>query len=196
MQIRSALAMAIAFSLMSAVQAQQAPGPAVSRKAFELRDLVVDAKVLTPEFQMKRGVQSPRVKNWFSVTADYETAADWTDELEFTFYVLVKNTKHPKSAPPQSLFKQTVSYVNIEKGRHKADVFLHPNTIARYGEVQAVAVQVNMQGLKVAEQGKPDTKERWWEKLPPTDGLLLPRSETPFAAVAYDDFPPQRRAQR
>jgi hypothetical protein len=197
MTLRTALA-ALLLPAVIDLQAQQpaaAGGVGDAGRPLVIREITGDGRVLTPEYQVKRNPQNARVKSWYQITTEYETAPEWVDEVEFTYYVLVKNTKNPKG-PPQTVFKGSVTYINVEKGRHKSDMFLHPNTLARYGEVQAVAVMVNVEGRLVALDGKPRTNERWWERLAPMDGLLLPRSETPFAPLYFDDYAPVKRATK
>lgn len=144
-------------------------------------------KVETPEYQLTHNSMKGRSRNWYRVVTQYDTDALWTDELSFTYYVLVKN-KDPKG-PPRSLFRGKVTYVNVEKGRgHKSDVYLHPSTLARYGDVEAVAVLIEVGGRLVASESLPASNKRWWEQLSPVDGILLNRMQTPFAMINFDDY--------
>jgi hypothetical protein len=156
------------------------------------RDLVIKdisgGKVLTPEYQVKRGQMSARTRDWFQITTSYDTMPEWTDEIQFTYYVLVKNKNPADKGPPQSVFKGDVTHINVQKGRHKSDMYIHPSTLIRYGDVQAIAVLVNVGGRLVAMDGKPPTSERWWEKLAPQEGYLLNRMQTPFAMLYFDDY--------
>ena len=60
----------------------------------------------------------------------------------------------------------------------------HPPRI----DVQAVAVLVNVQGRLVAMESLPNSNQRWWEQLAPTEGLVLNRMQTPFAMLYFDDY--------
>lgn len=187
--------MALLLASSLTIHAQQpAGGGDGGGRVLELKN-IVGAAVLTPEYQVKRNPLNPRVKSWYQVTAEYETKPEWLDEVEFTYYVLVKNTKNPKG-PPQSLFKGSVTYINVNEGKHKSDMFLHPNTVARFGEVQAVAVLISVQGRIVGMESKPKSNQRWWEQLAPVDGLLLSRDQTPFAPIYFDDYEPVKRSPR
>ena len=163
-------------------------------KVLMLKDIVGGA-VLTPEYQVKRNPQNARVKNWYQVVADYETKPEWLDEVEFTYFVLVENPKATRG-PKQNLFKGSVTYINVNEGKHRSDMFLHPNTVARFGEVKAVAVVVSVQGRIVAMESKPRSNQRWWEQLAPVEGLLLSRDKTPFAPLYFDDYEPVKQAAK
>jgi hypothetical protein len=79
--------------------------------------------------------------------------------------------------------------VDIEEGnRHKSVAYLHPSTLARYGEVQAIAVVIYEQGRPVAMESRPASKKRWWENYTPVKGYVRNRMETPFAMINFDDY--------
>ncbi len=164
----------------------QQPEPPPMQRPLVLKD-ISGGKILTPEYQIKRSQTAARTREWFQIVTTYDTDPEWIDEVQFTYYVLVKSKPNSKS-PPQSVFKGEVTYINVEKGRHKSDMFLHPSTMSRYGDVQAVAALVTVQGRLVAMESKPPTNERWWEKLAPQEGYLLDRSQTPFAMLYFDDY--------
>ncbi len=191
----SLVVLTLALSLSASAQQPAGGGGAGdANRPLVIRDIAGGA-VLTPEYQIKRNQTNARVKNWYQIITDYETKPDWADEIEFTYYVLVRNTKNPKG-PKQSLFKGSVTYINVPEGRHRSDMFLHPNTLARFGEVEAVAVLVSVQGRVVAMEGKPRSNQRWWEQLTPVDGLLLSRDKTPFSPLNFDDFEPIKQTTK
>lgn len=160
----------------------QGPAVSVQIKKLELK------KYETPQYQLSSNQMKGKSRNWVGVISEYDTDLEWTDELTFTYYVLVENTKNLRG-PKESLFRAKVTYVNIEKGRgHKSDVYLHPSTILRYGDIKRVAVLVEANGKLVAGDAVPKSNARWWEQYTPTDGLLLNRMQTPFAMVNFDDY--------
>lgn len=168
------------------VPAQQPPPPGASpERPLRIRD-ISGGKVKTPEYSVKSGQAVARTKEWFQIITQYDTEPEWLDEVDFTYYVLVKS-KDPK-APPQMLFKGDVTYLNVERGKHRSDMFLHPSTLARFGEVQAVGVEVKIQGRVVGRESKPASNDTWWDRLPPREGLVLNRLQTPFAMLSFDDF--------
>ncbi len=150
-------------------------------------------KTRTPEYQAKGVGPQKRPRQWFKVEVTYDTDLAWLDEVTFTYYVVVKAKEPiPGRTSPYTLFKGEVSYVNIEKGRHSADIYLHPSTIARFGEVERVATVVSQGGRIVTMAGSPELSSgvnaRWWEQLTPQDGYLLNRTLTPFAMINFDDY--------
>lgn len=143
-------------------------------------------KAPSPTYAVKGAQPQSRVKEWFRVFVEYDTEADWTDELNFTFYVVVKGKT--KDAPPFTLFKSETSYLHIPKGRkHVADMYLHPNIVERFGDVERVAVEIRAAGRVLDRAGKPQLTSAWWEQLSPVEGVLLNRAQTPFAFVDIDD---------
>ena len=145
-------------------------------------------KLETPQFSVGSNLSKGKSRQWYGISAEYDTDLQWTDELTFTVYVHVENAKNPK-APKDSLFRAKVTYVNIERGRgHKSDVYLHPSTIARFGEIKRIAVLVEANGKLVAGDTYPKANARWWEQMSPTEGLLLNRSQSPFAMLNFDDY--------
>lgn len=167
----------------------RAQAPAAPQTPLAIRK-ITGGKVETPEYQLKKSQFAARTRQWFQVIVDYDTAPEWMDEATFTYYVLVRSKKAEPGKNPLTLFKGEVTYINIERGRHKSDIYLHPSTVARFGDVERVAVVVNVGGRLVAMDGQPTgtAQQRWWEQLSPMDGYLLNRMQTPFAMINFDDF--------
>ena len=137
----------------------------------------------TPVFRTATASQSSaKQPDWWRVMVEFETAPDWVDELEFTYYVYMKDQSN-KGA--EVMFRGTVTYVNVAKGRHYSDMFLHPSTLARLGRVEQVAVVVKARGAVLATESTAQTPN-WWDRFSPVEGVLLNRSQTPFAYVDYD----------
>ncbi len=169
--------------------AAQAPGAGAGGRPVEIRR-ISGGKVPTPEYQLKKSQFAARTRDWFQIMVDYETDPEWVDEAIFTYYVVVKARTAQPGKSPYTLFKGDVTYINIEKGRHKSDIFIHPSTLARYGDVEQVAVLINVGGRLVAMDGLPQgsAAKRWWEQMSPLDGYLLNRMQTPFAMINFDDY--------
>ena len=137
----------------------------------------------TPVFRTATASQSSaKQPDWWRVMVEYETAPDWVDELEFTYYVYMKDQSNKNA---DTMFRGTVTYVNVAKGRHYSDMFLHPSTLARLGRVEQVAVVVKARGAVLATESTAQTPN-WWDRFSPVEGVLLNRSQTPFAYVDYD----------
>jgi hypothetical protein len=92
-------------------------------------------------------------REWIVVETKYQTEARWTDQLTFTWHVLLetKSQTEKMSAAdrakmaPYSYFTTAVTYYNIPKGSHAASVCLHPSYLERFGEPKAVGIVVTSQ---------------------------------------------------
>jgi len=141
----------------------------------------------TPVYEVKRNStqSSNRADDWYRVYVEYDSNPDWIDEITFTFYVRVKGKS--RYAPPVSLFKGQTTYIHIPKGKNRmADMFIHPTILERFGQVEAIAVEVRVGGRVLARDGKPRPKNAWWEQLSPTANVLKNRAQTPFALLSLD----------
>lgn len=163
------------------VSAQQAGAPKILRiKNIDIREMP------TPEYEVRRNqLQSRKVKQWTQISCDYETAPEWIDEANFTYYALLEGKD---SKNPWSLLRGQLSYVNIDRGKHESVVYLHPSTLARMGNVKQVAVLIYVKGQLVGIESKPSSNQRWWEQAQPKDGFVLSRVETPFAMLSFDNY--------
>jgi hypothetical protein len=154
-------------------------------KIVQIRKIEPNGKVATPEYKLLTGQVMSKTRNWFQVNVYYETAPEWIDDLTFTYYIV---TQSKTGGQKFTLFRGDVTYVNVQKGKHKSDMYLHPSTIARYGDVQRVGVVISSQGRVLAVESLPANNQRWWEQLAPQDGYVLNRMQTPFAMIYFDDY--------
>ena len=144
-----------------------------------------NAKVKTPEFKNDANEPQAQARDWARIAVQYETDAEWTDELEFRYMVLLKN---PKTSA-FTMFPATVTYVDIPKGkRHASTVFLRPATLERYGAVEWAGVKIYLKGEQVAVAQMPDDPRPWTIEYKTREGVLLNRDQTPFALVAIDNY--------
>lgn len=142
-------------------------------------------KVKTPEYRTDSSETQTGAREWACISVYYDTEAEWTDELEFRYVVVVHNDKTKAFVQ----FPLSVIYVDIPKGRnHVSTVFLRPNTLARYGYVYMVGVRVFRGGLQVAEMA--DDPKLWagLDAVPIVPDKLLNRAQTPFALIAIDNY--------
>ncbi len=156
----------------------------MAKRILRIRN-VAGSKVRTPEYKLVGGTAQGVKRIWFEVLVDYETTPEWIDELDFTYYVLMRSRRGKKR---YVLFRGDVSYVNIARGRHRSVVYVHPSTLERYGDVDRVAVLIKSQGRLVGVGGRPAPTKRWWEQLTPVKGYILTRMQTPFAMIRFDDY--------
>ncbi|MFH1477484.1 MAG: hypothetical protein ABIH24_08355 [Verrucomicrobiota bacterium] len=170
----------------TAVSAQPAGKEGVVIKKMEATGPT--AKVKTPEFKNDASEPQSQAKDWARISVHYETDAEWTDELEFRYMVLVK---HPKTSV-YTMFPAIVSYIDIAKGkRHTSTVFLRPATLERYGAVEWAGVKIYLKGkdapVAVAQVPESDLRP-WTANVTTKEGVLLNRAQTPFAQVAIDNY--------
>ena len=170
------------FSSSVVVRAQEVTA---AGNQVRIRKIVPNSKVPTPEYKLLTGQIMSQKRNWFQVVAEYETAPEWMDDLTFTYYIVCESKT---GGAKFTLFRGEVTYVNVQKGKHKSDMYLHPSTLERYGAVQRVGVVISTQGRVLAMESLPAGSPRWWEKLTPLDGFVLNRMQTPFAMIYFDDF--------
>jgi hypothetical protein len=161
------------------------PQAASAAKVVQIRKIEPNSKVATPEYKLLTGQVMSKTRNWFQVNVYYETDPEWMDDLTFTYYIV---TQSKTGGQKFTLFRGDVTYVNVQKGKHKSDMYLHPSTIARYGVVQRVGVVISSQGRVLAMESLPANNQRWWEQLTPQDGYVLNRMQTPFAMIYFDDY--------
>lgn len=169
----------------------QLPGPGAAAAAGGGGSDLLRIRKMTPTTEktpiFKTAVQGQvpaRQTDWWRVVVEFETAPDWIDELEFTYYVYMRDQSN-KGA--EVMFRSAVTYVNVAKGKHLSDMFLHPSTLARLGRVEQVAVVVKAKGAVVATDSTAKTPN-WWDRFSPVEGVLLSRAQTPFAVVDYDMY--------
>ncbi len=121
-------------------------------------------------------------KTWIHVECKYQTLPEWMDDLTLTFYVLVKTQDQKR---PYIMLKGEFAYQHIAKGPHIAAAYVHPSIVARYGRVEAAAVEFKFNGIVVQQVGSRNDFTVWTKQLPPMENTLLPPSETPFGPTHF-----------
>lgn len=146
---------------------------------------VAPAVVRTPEYQLSGGMNK-RSKNgeWLEMEVEFATTPETIDELTFKFTALVEKT----------LLTGEVTCANIMKGReHYVVMYLSPKALARLTQgkvlntssIENVWVEVGYQGMRLdVASFKPGAPPN----LRQIPGLLLDKSETPFAPLFYDRY--------
>lgn len=112
---------------------------------------------------------------WAKIEVNYRSYPAWIDEVDLDVYVLTASSE-------PVLLKDRITQINVAKGpNHYAVVYLHPTTLARFGSIERVAVQISAKG-KVLDmsQWPSQTKKEWWNELQPMAGYMKKNSQTPF----------------
>jgi len=157
-------------------------------------------QVQPPEFDARNVTKTTgRARNWGQIKVLYDTRLEWTDQLTFHYFVLMLTSDPAASKTKYTLLEGDVTYIDVPRGNnHESVVYLHPNTLARFGEVVACAVEINVGGQSyektdiTAKSGLRPGK--WWTAIAgdPTvtvkAGYIRERGDTPFALVDYDNY--------
>jgi hypothetical protein len=157
---------------------------------------------VSPNFDARSVPSSDEDRDWLILRAVYETAPDWTDDITVTFYALFKiDSAHDSQADPSKrylLLQGEMSYINLDRGTHNAFMFIHPDTLERYGDVERIAVLLRHKGQDAGSMSDPKAQEGWWTQLKPVAGQLLSRDRTPFNNVnrGYYDMMKPGTSQR
>ncbi len=190
--------------VMSAIaQPRPATGPrpaASPRSAASVEKVVIKSisglkaneRLRTPDYKTDSPESQSRRKSWGCITVEYETSEDWTDELEFRYFVLIQDSVTKQYL----LFTKTVTYIEIAKGKHWSTVFIRPNTLQRYGNMERAAVEIWAGGQRLAMSSNPtdDSPQPWWQlamvsgKVKVVPDMIMNRAESPFAFVAYENY--------
>ncbi len=139
----------------------------------------------SPEYQVTGGLNKRyKTAKWLEFEIGYDTKPEEIDELTFKFTALIEN----------KLLDGEVTYVNIAKGtEHFAVMYLSPKSIDKLtggktltaASIQNVWVEVSRQGQLLARESyKPGAQPN----LPHVAGMVLNKTQTPFAPLFYDRY--------
>ena len=128
------MALCVLFAIASnhdvLAQARKAGGAQSAAKADVVVKKVEMAKTKSPDYSSSINEVTITPGDWTKVLVRFDTDAEWTDQLEMRFYIVVKNAK----TAAYTMFTGTYVYSDIPKGRgHQVAVFLRPRTTERYG---------------------------------------------------------------
>jgi hypothetical protein len=167
-------------ALTIAAQAQVPVGP----NSIKLGK-VQPAAVKTPEFNLTSGPQKrSRSQDWLEVEVEFETVPEVIAELTFKYTILFE----------KKLLDGEVTHVNIPKGKeHYSVMYVSPRAIERLtggkpmsgASIENVWVEVLNQGQRLAiTSHRPGNIPN----APHLGGMVLNKSETPFAPLFYDRY--------
>ncbi len=186
---------------------------AITRKASLGSACLQSAPTANGSSYLGKVFKKPR--QWIVPELEYQTAADWQDELTVTWHILLdsknakqrdKPAKDKDPVPQYSYYTVTVRYQNVPKGSHAASCVLPPSVLERYGEPAVISVRItNKEGdtLDGQDEGASNLRmpDEWWasdqvfsakdKKGTPLIARrqgLLDRSKTIFALINPDDY--------
>ena len=116
-------------------------------------------------------------QKWGIVTVHFDSKPLWADDLMVKYYVLVRS-----QAGKNAMLTGNVTYVAVHAGLdHESLIFIHPNSLARYGEARRILVEIWYQGILADSKEWPnESRSSWWNKVPAISGALRVRFFTPF----------------
>lgn len=170
-------------------------GSASFAQALRAGDVKIDKVspniVKTPDYAINGGpIKRSRSGDWLEVEVEFTTVPELLDELSFTYKVLINN----------KLLVGNVDHIAIPKGReHYSVAYISPRSLDAVmmgknftaANVTAVWVDVTKQGQVIATLG---SKPGAVPNLPQVQGLVLNKSQTPFAPLYWDRYEALRPA--
>jgi hypothetical protein len=126
-------------------------------------------------------------ERWLEVEVTFSAAPDYTDEISLKYYILVAG----------KLLTGEVTHVNIPAGRENRSVmYVTPKTLTRLllgrpvtnNSLQNVAVQLMQQGALKDELTLNRAPAQWYATMAQVSGLVLNKTETPFAPLYWDRY--------
>lgn len=178
-------------------------GNAAAQKVGEVSKLSFD-KMPSPDINIPGGRNKGfKPKDWLECTADIKIPAQnkqqedagYLDRVVVKWYLAIKE----KASGRPVLLTADINHINVPVDESfLSAVYLSPNTVGRLtgtdkvgtGTVEAVAVEVLIGGVKVA-QATEKMKAGWWESpsLSRTDKYpLLNKYQTPFKMFWWDRY--------
>jgi len=171
------------------------------REEVRIRDIAVGT-VKTPDFSVSGfSKRSPRSSDWLEieVSFDVDIQSNFVEgDLVLKYYVYAKDA--------DKILVGEVTHVNVAKGREKLSVmYVSPNSLARLldgksfniSQMNPVGVQILFNGQLLTEsstRGAPDGQ--WWTTRPNVDGILVNKSQTPFAPLVWERYEELKPAAR
>jgi len=180
----SPLFLSLAVGLICLSSSAQVAPPAVPASArINIRGVKMESEK-TPDYAISaRGtVKRDGRADWLKLSCEYDILPPWTDEITFTYYVVLNGTPANlgPDRKPVNLFTGAVTYQNVKQGRHTSTMFLDPNTFERFGRPSHVAVVVDIGGQPAGGKANPEVATEWWKSEAPQPIPLLRRDETPW----------------
>ena len=123
---------------------------------------------------------------WLAVDVDFK-ATESADELTLNYYMFISGTCVVGES----------TYVNVEKSRelHSA-MYVSPHTLRKLSggkrvtlnSIENITVRIISKGQPVAEKSLSPARVEWWKDMQQVKGVLVKKSETPFAWIDWDYY--------
>lgn len=147
---------------------------------------VMPSVVKTPEFSITGG-QNKRYQtgSWLEVEVEFQSAPDMVDELTFNYKMLING----------KLLVGEVTHVNIPKGReHYSVAYVSPRSLESVmmgkpmtsASIGGIWVEMSHQGQVLGVLGS--NKGTAVPNVPQVQGMVLNKTQTPFAPLYWDRY--------
>lgn len=144
--------------------------------------------ITTPQFNYSGAEQQRDTHDrWLRVEVQFSSAAEFTEELTFKYYILIAG----------KILTSEVTHVNVLAGRELYScVYVPPHALAyllgnrppNANSVENIAVQVLQKGEVKDELSLARARPDWFSSLPAVTGFVLNKNETPFAPLFWDHY--------
>ncbi len=169
---------ALAFVYQVSAQAPIGPGAIKITK-------VQPAVVKTPDIQFSKSAEKrSKPGDWLEVEVEFEVKAEEIDELTFAYTIMVEG----------KLLDGTVTHINVPKGRERYSImYVAPRTLEKLtGGRPLSPASIQNAWVIVTRQGQPLDQAAFKNApippLPRISGVVLNKSETPFAPLFWDRY--------
>lgn len=148
------------------------------------RNLITAPSFVYAGAQQYSGNQRDR---WLEVEVEFTALPEVTDDLTLNYLILINRT----------LLSGEVTHTNIVAGRgNRSVMYVSPSVLARVtgsrtmaaNLVQNICVQILQNGSVKSQLTLVRAEPEWYDKLPRVPGLVLNKSQTPFAPLYWDRY--------
>jgi hypothetical protein len=158
----------------------------------DVEDITIEI-IKTPEYGTSETKKLPRKREWVEIEVIFKpegrTETGMIDKLEFSYFIMLGDEK--------TMLYEKINHVNMILDESTGSVvYIAPTTVySLFGReasaskaVAAVAVEIRYNGALVGGDATLKPETRWWQTKTQTPGLLLKKSETPYAPLWWDRY--------
>ncbi|MCK5706005.1 MAG: hypothetical protein KAI43_00010 [Candidatus Aureabacteria bacterium] len=144
---------------------------AVTIKKFKLAKKTPSGKLSTSKTAGKTS------SKWRELRLIFISRPKWIDEVTVKYFARVKSKDGGRNLAGE------ITYVNVPAGKaHLSSLFVHPTTLMRFGDIDAVHCEIWVKGkIRDMVDWPRKPQKKWWEMKAPMPGVLLTKFQTPFA---------------
>ncbi len=111
---------------------------------------------------------------WAKVEVKFSTTADFTEQIEFRYYLLMRDRKSMLTG------SQTCMYVKKGKWRYTC-IYVYPNVLEKYdGGIAGIAVKAYVGGKLMSLYVVGEKRKNWWNTFQGISDTMVNWQMTPF----------------